>query len=267
MRRGLWSRLTLADPWLALLAVGTAGGVLVAHHQDAALLRFTGVVGAFSLFAVLRSLLVSEREIRLVGLAIVGTTLAGTLTVLALLRGSLPESPVTAALAPLLGPFAAFPGVSGDTLDVNARFTVHQYGLAHLLLGVAIRDCTAGYRCYRRIVLETIDLDAIFSSGYSFLIEMAFYCQRAGFRLGAGEGDRSEDRDHRGQDEGPDQGSQGSPASMSLKRSLRIAIDTSSRRPPQTKPPTSANVIQAAAVIAALREPAQARPRAIRAGG
>ena len=31
---------------------------------------------------------------------------------------------------------------------------------------------------------QTIDLDAIFSSGYSFLIEMAFYCQRAGFRVG-----------------------------------------------------------------------------------
>ena len=53
---------------------------------------------------------------------------------LALLRGSLPESPVTSALTPLLAPFAVFPGVSGDTLEVNARFTVHQYGLAHLLL-------------------------------------------------------------------------------------------------------------------------------------
>ena len=56
--------------------------------------------------------------------------------------------------------------------------------LAHLLLGVAIRDCTAGFRCYRRRVLETVDLDAIFSSGYSFLIEMAFHVQRAGFRCG-----------------------------------------------------------------------------------
>lgn len=56
--------------------------------------------------------------------------------------------------------------------------------LAHLLLGVAARDCTAGFRCYRRKVLETIDLDTIFSSGYSFLIEMAFYCQQAGFRIG-----------------------------------------------------------------------------------
>ncbi len=55
---------------------------------------------------------------------------------------------------------------------------------AHLLLGVAARDCTAGFRCYRRRVLETVDLDRIFSSGYSFLIEMAFYCQQAGFRIG-----------------------------------------------------------------------------------
>jgi dolichol-phosphate mannosyltransferase len=56
--------------------------------------------------------------------------------------------------------------------------------LAHLFLGVTTHDCTAGFRCYRRRVLETIDLNAIFSSGYSFLIEMAFLCQRAGFRIG-----------------------------------------------------------------------------------
>ena len=56
--------------------------------------------------------------------------------------------------------------------------------LAHIVLGINARDCTAGFRCYRRAALETIDLDAIFSSGYSFLIELAFYCQRAGFRVG-----------------------------------------------------------------------------------
>jgi len=56
--------------------------------------------------------------------------------------------------------------------------------LAHAVLGVSIRDCTAGFRCYRRRVLETINLDAIFSSGYSFLMEMAFYVQQAGFRCG-----------------------------------------------------------------------------------
>jgi glycosyltransferase involved in cell wall biosynthesis len=56
--------------------------------------------------------------------------------------------------------------------------------LVHLFLGVTTRDCTAGFRCYRRRVLETIPLDTIFSSGYSFLIEMAFLCQQAGFRIG-----------------------------------------------------------------------------------
>ena len=56
--------------------------------------------------------------------------------------------------------------------------------LAHFVLAVTARDCTAGFRCYRRHVLETIDLDAIFSSGYSFLIEMAFLVERAGFHTG-----------------------------------------------------------------------------------
>jgi len=56
--------------------------------------------------------------------------------------------------------------------------------LARTVLGIAIRDCTAGFRCYRRQVLETIDLKTIFSNGYSFLIEMAFHCQQAGFRIG-----------------------------------------------------------------------------------
>jgi glycosyltransferase involved in cell wall biosynthesis len=56
--------------------------------------------------------------------------------------------------------------------------------LAHAVLGIHVNDCTAGFRCYRRRVLEAIALDGIFSNGYSFLIEMAFYCQRAGFRIG-----------------------------------------------------------------------------------
>jgi glycosyltransferase involved in cell wall biosynthesis len=55
--------------------------------------------------------------------------------------------------------------------------------LAHNILGVTVRDCTAGFRCYRRHALETINLNAIFSSGYSFLIEMAFHCQQADLRI------------------------------------------------------------------------------------
>lgn len=57
-------------------------------------------------------------------------------------------------------------------------------GLARAMLGIAVRDCTAGFRCYRRRVFAAVDLAAIFSSGYSFLVEMAFHCQRAGLRSG-----------------------------------------------------------------------------------
>lgn len=53
----------------------------------------------------------------------------------------------------------------------------------HLLLGLRATDCTAGFRAYRRPVLESLDLDHIFSNGYSFLIEMLFLCHRAGWRI------------------------------------------------------------------------------------
>jgi glycosyltransferase involved in cell wall biosynthesis len=56
--------------------------------------------------------------------------------------------------------------------------------LAHRLLGLQARDCTAGFRCYRRRVLETVDPAAILADGYSFLIEMLYRCQAAGFRIG-----------------------------------------------------------------------------------
>ncbi len=55
---------------------------------------------------------------------------------------------------------------------------------AKVMLGLHAGDCTAGFRCYRREVLETIPLDEIFSNGYSFLIEMLFLTQQAGFRVG-----------------------------------------------------------------------------------
>lgn len=56
--------------------------------------------------------------------------------------------------------------------------------LAHTLLGLQARDCTAGFRCYRRRVLETVDLDAIRADGYSYLIEMLYHCERLGFSVG-----------------------------------------------------------------------------------
>jgi dolichol-phosphate mannosyltransferase len=54
---------------------------------------------------------------------------------------------------------------------------------AQLLLGVPIRDLTGGFKCYRRAVLETIDLDAIESKGYAFQIETTYRAIKAGFRV------------------------------------------------------------------------------------
>ena len=56
--------------------------------------------------------------------------------------------------------------------------------MARTLLGLKARDATAGFRLYRREVLQSIPLDEIFSSGYSFLVEMLFLCQRRGWQIG-----------------------------------------------------------------------------------
>lgn len=56
--------------------------------------------------------------------------------------------------------------------------------VARALLGLKARDATAGFRLYRREVLLSIPLDEIFSSGYSFLVEMLFLCQRRGWQIG-----------------------------------------------------------------------------------
>jgi dolichol-phosphate mannosyltransferase len=54
---------------------------------------------------------------------------------------------------------------------------------AQVLLGLGIRDLTGGFKCYRRAVLETIDLGAIDSRGYAFQIETTYRTIRAGFRV------------------------------------------------------------------------------------
>ncbi len=55
---------------------------------------------------------------------------------------------------------------------------------ARTLLGLEAADATAGFRLYRREVLESIPLGSIFSNGYSFLVEMLFMCQRRGWSVG-----------------------------------------------------------------------------------
>ncbi len=56
--------------------------------------------------------------------------------------------------------------------------------VARILLGLKARDATAGFRLYKREVLESIPLEQIFSSGYSFLVEMLYLCQRRGWWIG-----------------------------------------------------------------------------------
>ena len=49
--------------------------------------------------------------------------------------------------------------------------------------GIPVHDTTAGFKCYRRKVLETIDLDAIRFKGYAFQIEMKFTAYKLGFKI------------------------------------------------------------------------------------
>jgi dolichol-phosphate mannosyltransferase len=54
---------------------------------------------------------------------------------------------------------------------------------ARVLLDIPVRDLTGGFKCYRRRVLEAIDLDAVRSKGYAFQIETTYRAVRAGFRV------------------------------------------------------------------------------------
>jgi dolichol-phosphate mannosyltransferase len=54
---------------------------------------------------------------------------------------------------------------------------------ARAVLGVRIRDMTGGFKCWRRAVLEAIDLETVDSRGYAFQIEMTYRALRAGFRV------------------------------------------------------------------------------------
>jgi dolichol-phosphate mannosyltransferase len=54
---------------------------------------------------------------------------------------------------------------------------------ARILLGVPVRDLTGGFKCFRREVLETIDLRGVTTGGYAFQIELTYRALRAGFRV------------------------------------------------------------------------------------
>lgn len=75
----------------------------------------------------------------------------------------------------------------GGTLHCTAPRKALSRGanlFARFVLGLPATDCTAGYRGYRRPVLESAPLERIRSNGYSFLIEMLFLCAQKGYTVG-----------------------------------------------------------------------------------
>jgi dolichol-phosphate mannosyltransferase len=65
------------------------------------------------------------------------------------------------------------------------RVLMSYYASAYvrLVTGMDIRDTTAGFKCYKRSVLEAIDMDRIRMKGYGFQIEMKFTAWKLGFQL------------------------------------------------------------------------------------
>ena len=66
------------------------------------------------------------------------------------------------------------------------RVIMSYYASAYVrrVLGMPVRDCTAGFVCFRAEVLRAIDFDRIRMRGYGFQIEMKYTAWRLGFRIG-----------------------------------------------------------------------------------
>ena len=66
-----------------------------------------------------------------------------------------------------------------------ARRLISRWGglYARWVLGVPVNDLTGGFKCFRRSVLEALDLDAVSSHGYGFQIEVTFKAIKKGFRV------------------------------------------------------------------------------------
>ncbi len=78
--------------------------------------------------------------------------------------------------------------VPGGSLDAgwewNRRLLSWWANLySRAILGLRIRDMTAGYKMWRRSALQTIGLHTVRSNGYSFQVEMAYLCEKLGFHL------------------------------------------------------------------------------------
>ncbi|MCL4441776.1 MAG: polyprenol monophosphomannose synthase [Firmicutes bacterium] len=54
---------------------------------------------------------------------------------------------------------------------------------SRVMLGLPVRDCTGGFRCYRREVLEALELDRVNSEGFGFQVEMLHECNKKQFKI------------------------------------------------------------------------------------
>jgi dolichol-phosphate mannosyltransferase len=52
-----------------------------------------------------------------------------------------------------------------------------------VITGLPVKDCTSGFKCFRRSTIEAIDLETVGSDGYSFQIEMNYRCMEKGFKI------------------------------------------------------------------------------------
>jgi dolichol-phosphate mannosyltransferase len=75
-------------------------------------------------------------------------------------------------------------GVSVVNWDLQRlAMSVGANAYARTITGLPLRDCTSGFQCIRREVLEAIGIERLRFSGYSFLIELKYRAFRRGFRL------------------------------------------------------------------------------------
>jgi dolichol-phosphate mannosyltransferase len=74
-------------------------------------------------------------------------------------------------------------GGVGDWSALRRAISRGGSAYARLVLGVGVRDLTGGFKCFRREVLEAIDLDSIHSRGYAFQIEMTYRAIQRGFKV------------------------------------------------------------------------------------
>ncbi len=74
-------------------------------------------------------------------------------------------------------------GVDGDWGILRRIVSRGGSVYAGAILGSRVRDLTGGFKCFRRAVLEALDLDAVSTRGYAFQIELTYRALRAGFRV------------------------------------------------------------------------------------